>query len=409
MLRAVRSLTMESRLVDPHNHVPEVSPEDVWGDSDTLSPHFPTTATVLPPKRSQSESTAKSSGTKLEEGLRIESPYRHSAPETPESTPRLEVTEIDGSVMRLQPEEPAASKVPRQFTFHERPVHEKKTNHGEGRDWGIASKQSVRWLLGSGLAVTGIIVACMLLLPSVNKSNAKSTRDTITAVPAEEPVPPLDLLLPLQADAEQLFRVYARSAVADDFIPYLRDSKQVEHLVRAKPVIPKVSKDWVPGPNTEWRVIDGKDIGYGILEGKLPDFTPFRAYTVLSGNHLLLDWKATSAYGTATFRELEKQQGDPGEIRGFMLPSRFYTHVFPEQEYLSYQLLSPDREIAIWVYAKRNSPAGAGIADLFKTGDIIQSAPDEAAVTLRLAHPPEGGQPNQWLVAEFLHGDWILP
>lgn len=400
---------MESRLVDPHNHVPEVSPDDVWGDAETLSPHFPTTATVLPPKRTQAEGQMRSSSARLEEGLRIESSSRPSHPEMNEEAPRLEVTEIDGSVMRLQPDEPAAPKVPRQFTFHERPVREKSPDHGEGRDWGIASKQSLRWLLGSGLAVAGVVVICMALLPSVNKSNANTTRDKVAAAPTDEIVTTLDLLLPMQAEAEQLFRVYARSSVADDFLPYLRDRQDVESLVRAAPIEPKVGKDWVPDTRTEWRVIDGKDIGYGILEGKLPDFTPFRAYAVLTDGHLFLDWKATSAYSTASFKDLEKQQGDPGEIRGFIVPAKFFTHVFPEQDYLSYQLLSPDRETAIWVYARRDSPAGAGISELFKTGDILQSAPEEVAVTLRLARPQAANQPNQWLVAEFLHGDWILP
>lgn len=400
---------MESRLVDPHNHVPEVSPDDVWGDAETLSPHFPTTSTVLPPKRVPSDGGARSSGARLEEGLRIESPARPSAPEGLDSMPRLEVTEIDGSVMRLQPDEPSAPRVPRQFTFHQRPAREKKPDHGEGRDWGIASKQSVRWLLGSGLVVAGVVIVCMLLLPSVNKSNARPVDDKILAAPADETVTALDLLLPKQDEAEQLFRLYARSAVANDFIPYLRDRANVEPLVRASPIKPKVSRDWTPESSTEWRVIDGKDIAYGILEGKLPDFEPFRAYAVLTDGHLLLDWKATIAYGTAAFKDLEKQQGDPSEIRGFILPAKFFTHVFPEQEYLSYQFLSPDRETAIWVYAKRDSPAGAGIAELFKTGDIIQSAPEETAVTLRLAHPQAANLPNQWIVAEFLHGDWILP
>lgn len=399
--------TMESRLIDPHNHVPDVSPEDVWGDADTMSPHFPTSATILPPKRTASENPSKPGSAKNEEGLRIESKGRSVAPEEP--VDRLEVTEIDGTVLRLQPEEPAAQKVPRQVTFHERKPSNRKTDRGEGRDWGIASKQSIRWLIGIGLGVSGLVVAAMLALPKVNESTSSVRKELSKVQPVTETVTPLDILLPLQPDAEQLFRIYARSAVVDDFLPHLRDRASVESLVRATRHSPLVSKDWIPNEQTSWRVIDGKDIAFGILEGKLPDYTPFRAYVARDGNQLLLDWKATTGYSTAKFSDLEKRLGDSSEIRGFILPSRFYTSVFPEQEYLSYQLISPDRHTTLWAYARRDSATGAAIAKLFRAGEIIESTPDETPVTLRLAPAPEGSQPNQWLVDELLHDDWILP
>lgn len=397
---------METRFVDPHNHVPAVSPDDQWGDSDTLNPHFPVSATILPPKRNPAESASNKAAPRLEEGLRIDSRNRPVIrPDYPE--PKLEVTEIDGTVLRLQPEEPVIPKVPRHFTFHEKPDSPKKGNGGEDRNWGATSKQSIRWLIGTGVGVAGLIVTAMLLLPKLNKANVARANQPTTA-PQTETVTAVDVLLPLQQDAEQLFRIYARSAIPDDFLPHVRQRPLVEALIRTSAHVPLVSKEWVPDDNTTWRVFDGGNVAYGILEGKLPDFTPYRAYMLRSGGQLQLDWKATTAYSTATFAELEKQQGDPSEIRGYIAPSRFFTRVFPEQDYLSYQLLSADRVNSLWVFARRDSRAGAGIAKLFQAGAIIQSTPEEVAVTLRLAPPPEGAQPNQWLVADLLHDDWVL-
>lgn len=398
--------TMETRLADPHNHVPEVSPDDVWGDAETMSPHFPAAATILPPKRTTVENPPKSGQNRLEEGLRIESKSRPAAAE--ETATRLEVTEIDGSVLRLEPDESAAPKVPRQVTFHERKPTHRKGDRGEGKDWGIASKTSLRWLVGIGFGISGLVVAAMLALPKVNVSTAARKELTKTA-PVVETVTALDILLPLQPDAEQVFRIYARSAVVDDFLPHLRNRAAVEPLVRAAGCTPLVSKDWIPNEATTWRVVDGKDVAFGVLEGKLPSFNSFRAYLAKDGEQMLLDWKATTAYSTATFPDLEKRQGDPSEIRGFILPSRFFTSVFPEQEYLSYQFLSPDRHTTLWAYARRDSSAGAAIAKLFRSGEIIDSTPEETPVTLRLAPAPAGSQPNQWLVDEFLHDDWLLP
>ncbi len=399
---------METRLADPHNHAPEVSPDDVWGDAETMSASFPTPATILPPKRTPGENLAKSGAPRLEEGLRIDARNRPVGSSPEESPPRLEVTEIDGTVLRLQPDEPAAPKVPRHVTFHERKPSARKPDRGEGKDWGIASHFPVRWLVGIGLGISSLVVAAMMALPKINEPNV-SRKEISKSKAAVETITPLDILLPLQPDAEQLFRIYARSAVADDFLPYLRNRESVESLVRASQHTALVSKEWVPNEQTTWRVIDGEDIAFGILEGKLPDYTPFRAYVTRESGQLRLDWKATTGHGTATFAELEKQQGDPSEIRGFVLPTRFFTSVFPEQQYHSYQLLSPDRQTTLWVYAPRDTATGAALAKLFRAGEILESAPEETPVTLRLAPAPAGSQPNQWIVDEFLHNDWILP
>ena len=60
---------MDTNLIDPHNHVPEVTPDDEWGDAEGLHPNFDAAATILPPKRQRTDEAPG----RANEGLRIES------------------------------------------------------------------------------------------------------------------------------------------------------------------------------------------------------------------------------------------------------------------------------------------------------------------------------------------------
>lgn len=404
---------MDINLADPHNHVPEVTPADEWGDADGLHPNFNAAATVLPPKRIKAEGPSSNQpGRNNGDGLRIESkPQRR---ENAESGQQLEVQQIDGSVVRLDPEEPSVARVPRHIAFHELPAREPEdiARRGEGKEWGRSRSQSFRWILGTGAGVATMVVVAMMMLPSINKSNAAREGEGGPILAPEEDVKgseALNAMLSRQPEAEQLFKRYASALIADDALPLLRNPESVESFFRAsfRPGI--VSKDWVPGDDTQWSVYEAEGVQYGILEGTLPDFNKFQAYMIFSGNQLYLDWKASTAHGSATFEELSKQEGNPAEIRAMISPAGFYTAVFPEAEYQSYQFVSADKEQAIWCYARKDDRANAALAPLFKTGIIVNSAPEQLKVTLRLERGPDGALPNQWVIAEMLHKDWLIP
>jgi hypothetical protein len=402
---------MENNLIDPNNHAPEVTPDDAWGDADGLHSHFDAAATVLPPKRYKIEPRAAGPPEKAGAGLRIES--RVQPRESDESAPRLEIQEFNLGVVRLDPEEPVAAKVPRQFTFHERPTREEDpVRAGEGREWGRSRKQSVRWMIGTGLAVAALVVVSMMMLPLINKSNAARPNEGGPMMIPEDKdtaMEALNAMLVLQPEAEQVFRKFTSALIAEDVVPLVRDAGTVGPLIQKTFQPGGVSKAWLPGDDTLWSVFEAGGVQYGILQGTLPDFTRFNAYLALSDGQLVLDWKATTGYGSATFDELVLSRGDPSEIRAIIAPSGFHTAAFPEADFQCYQFVSPDKEKSIWCYARRGERADAELSRLFHIGEIIQDGNEPQRVTLRLEHGPPGSLPNQWLIAELLQKDWLIP
>lgn len=399
---------MDTNLIDPHNHVPEVTPDDEWGDAEGLHPNFDAAATILPPKRQRTDEAPG----RANEGLRIESTQIRRENSEPAQT--LEVQQIDGTVVRLAPEEPSVEKMPRHIAFHERPAREveEPARRGEGKEWGRSRKQSFRWILGLSAVVVAMVVVGLMMLPSINKPNlARKGESGPVYVPDKDSkgTEALNAMLGRQGEAEQVFRKYASAQVADDVLHLIRSPRLVEPLLRAAFKPGTVDKDWVPGDNTQWSVFEVGNIQYGILEGRFPDFTNFAAYFIFGDDQLLLDWKATTAYGSSGFDALALGKGDPTEIRGRLSPSGYYSAVFPESDYQSYQLISADKEQAIWCYASRDGEAHAKLTPIFKSGDILQSAPTEQKVTLRLNRGPEDALPNQWVIAEMLHKDWLIP
>lgn len=405
---------MQPSLINPQNHAPEVTADDVWDDHDGWDPAAYASVTVLPPIKTKTESSSCASAGNSTEGLRIGS--ETFRPQADDSAYQLEVQEIDGNVVRLDPEVSAMAKVPRQITFQERSSRNrvKRPPQGEGKEWGRARNQSVRWILVASLAVAVVVIVALMLLPLVNRTNAARPRpgQVGLVLAQDEKIEGLEFLndlLTRQPEAEQIFRNYASALVADDVLPLVRDAQAVAPLIRAKDPCALVSKEWWPPEDTTWNVFDNDGHPFGLLAGSLPNFSKFSAYLVLSGNQLHLDWKATTGYGTATFEDLARNQGDPTEIRAMILPAGFFTATFQEVEFQSYQLVSPDGSKAVWCYARRGDTAEGILDQLFRVGEILQSTPEPKKVTVRLEPGPAGALPNQWLITEILHKDWVTP
>lgn len=411
MIPSVKYCMMDSSLIDPNNHVPEVTPDDVWGDPEGVRQGLHGSITILPPKRSKGENQASPASTETE-GLRIEA--RPQRRQTDETEQKLEVQEIDGTVVRLDPEIPAAPRIPRQVAFHEKPpeVEVDPIRRGESREWGYSRMQSVRWIVGTGVGIASLVILAMMLLPLINKSNAARQGNYGLVLDPNEDVKgaeALNAMLSRQSEAEQVFRKFASASIVNDVLPVVRDRGTVEPLIRRDFRPSLVSKDWLPPDETTWSVFDLEGKAYGVLEGRLPDYSKFSAYLMLSEDQLHLDWKATTGYGTANFEELEKGQGNPAEIRAMISPSGYYTAAFPEADFRSYQCVSPDGVTAIWCYTRRGDAADVAIGKLFASGEIIQSSEAPRKVALRLERGPEDSLPNQWLIAGMLHKDWIIP
>ncbi len=402
---------MNPLLIDPNNHAPEVAPDDGWEDAEGFEAKASTTGATLPPRRPPTERSDSTPAENSTAGLRIEPNVARR--EIGDDSPGLDVQEISGSVIRLEQTAGGPPKVARQVVFHERPPEATKTL-GEGRDWGIAQKFSLKWAVLIGTGITSVVILSMMMLPSINKANAARSAlpERDMRVIEDENVEGMDAvnaLIAKQPEAEQIFRSYITARVADEVLPLLLDAESVNAVLRRDWRQSGIGKDWLPPQDTAWQVMKSGKRPYALLEGTLPDFSKFSACFVTKNGKLLLDWKATTGYSTATFDELAKRQGDPREIRGLLSMANFYTANWPEEEYQSYQLLAPQGERSVWCYARRTEAAGGACADLLRTGEILDETQGSRKITVRLSPGPDAALPNQWQIAEVLHADWLTP
>ncbi len=406
---------MNPDFIDPNNHVPAVSPADGWDDAEGFDANGGPAATILPQRRTISERAAVAAVDPLDSpGLRIEPNVARK--EAGDTESRLEIQEITGSVIRLEQAEPGPEKVARTLVFHERPTREDLSRNpkGEGSDWGDAQKFSWRWILLIGTGVSAVIVLALMLLPSINKSNAAriTPADQGLKVIEDEQIEGMEavnLMLGKQNEAERIFSTYAKASIVTDVLPLLADREGALETVRKNWEPLGIKRDWLPPEDTSWEVLKSETLSFGLLTGSLPDFRSFFAYFVLKDNRFLMDWEATTAYGTATFEELAENQGSPRKIRGLIVPATFYSTTWPEAEYQSYQLHSPTGDTSIWCYTRRTEAAERKCSKLFQQGDILQQSTGGKKITVRLERGPGDARPNQWLIAEVLHSDWITP
>ncbi|MES2922760.1 MAG: hypothetical protein V4819_14495 [Verrucomicrobiota bacterium] len=406
---------MNPTLLDPNNHVPEVSPDDGWSDAEGCgSATKAGSTTVLPPRRIVADRSAAETVAAVESGnigLRIGSNLVRG--EFAESPQRLEVQEINGAVVRLEQTAPAPPKVLRQLTFHERPPREAvdKRSPDESLQWGLARRRPTHWILGAGVAVAMIVVLALMVLPAINAPNApRPVPDAAPFVEEKfENIEAMNLLLVKQSEAIRIFRGYVAATRAEEVVPMLRDGTTLQETLQSNWQPLKISKEWEPASDSTWAVVDIPGQPCGLLQGTFPDQSKFSAFFTSDGARLQLDWKATAGFGTATFMQLANGQGDTREIRGEISCADYYSGIFPEADYQSYRLISPDGESYIWCYARRGEPADDSIAQLLQRAETGGELKSSSRITLRLESGPSGALPNQWLIGEMLHIDWVTP
>ncbi len=405
---------MTTSLHDPCNHVPEISEGDDWGDLPEMpgSRHLP--GKILPPRKRAGEASETSDSIIPPAGLRIEASARNANRIATEG--EFEVHEISGKVLRLAPEDGDIQRAPRKVTFEPRQsrVRPDVATDGEDKDWGKPTNQPYRWMIaGSGLVLLCVATG-LALQPLLNKPTSKGGQISVSVVEPEVEIEGMDALNKLilkQPEAEAIFTRFAKAADPSDCMPWIRDPISTEPLIRGYRHRLAVEPDWTPPRDCTWNVFDVNGLPCATLDGDLPGFRRFSACFVLENQSLLLDWKATVGFGTATFPQLASGSGDPAEIRGWIQPTTHYTAVFSEADFAAFQLLPPEDpdEPPVWCYARRNTVEELALAKLFPTGEIVESVKSPEKVTLMLQRGAPASAPNQWLVVKLLHKQWISP
>ena len=406
---------MEAELNDNDYQIPDITPDDVWADPECLQDGGQRT---LPPKRPKNLNGRPANTGGHDDGLRIGSGLQSPIASHETGQTGLEVAVITGEIVRLDPEIPSVERVARQFTFHQRP-DDGGRNHstaGEASEWGRsrkASPRSILWIAACCLAVSSVVVVAMMMLPRINRSNAMDLRpgqtELVIAEDTRDAAKPISEMLARQNEAERIYQTWLIATSKDDISHLIRNPEEVLPLI-ADDALPRLAPDQaIPERGTTWNAFERGGLVFGMLEGSLPDHTTFSAYFVIVDGSLRMDWEATAAHGSADFATLARREGDASEIRGWVKPSDFYTLAFPEAQYQSYQLLSPDQSASLWVYAPLGDPAHDLLSGEFEGGVILSGTPQPKKFTLRLNAGSEEALPNQWSIVELLHKDWIAP
>ena len=399
-------------LHDPHNLAPELTPDDDWGDHEGVEVGGIGVGSVLPPRKQRSQKTSGNEEPVDGGGLRIGTRNEPALASPGRAATRLEVEEIDGTVTRLEASLPPPSLSERPAVFVERPKGGRSDpkHRGEQREWGLRPKGSVRWLVGTGFGIAALVVLALMALPRINRANsARPDAAMAVAGPAKPDDEEIRIreLMTARPLVEPLVKDFLTCGVADDMLRLVRESGEVESLIRAARRGPLVPSSWEPPAASEWLVHSLDGGMFGLMLGSLPDFTPFRIFVTKEDGRFYIDWKASTAYSTANFEELAMGSGDASEVRGVLEATTFYTRAFPEEDFLSYRLDSPDGDRSLWVYVRRDSPAAGDVSEIFASGAILTNEKTSARVTLRLRRGSEDALANQWEIETLRSTDWI--
>jgi hypothetical protein len=408
-------MMMDAELNDTECLVPDITADDVWADPRCLHDEG---QRMLPPVRPRNPSGKSANTGGHEDGLRIGQGLQANISTTENGKQGLEVAVISNEVVRLHPEIPSVERVQRQFTFHKKPDEDGKRRHntGETNDWGRSRKLTtgaILWIAGCCLAVSTVVVAAMMILPRVNRSNAMNPRpgqtELVIAEDNREAARPITEMLARENEAERLYQTWLTATTTDEISHLIRNPEEVLPMTGGDALPALAPENAVPQRGTTWTALEREGLVFGMLEGTLPDHSTFAAYFVTDDGALRMDWKATTAHCSADFATMARREGDASEIRGWIKPSDFYTLAFPETQYRSYQLLSPDQNESLWVYAPLGDPVQQQLNDEFEGGGILSGTPQQKKYTLRLRAGTGDALPNQWSIAELLHKDWIAP
>jgi hypothetical protein len=388
----------------PHrSKPPQPDPAQDSGHADWAS-----TGAVLPPRRSITD--AAESDRESQIGLRIEPNITRGSDKDP--VMKLEIQEINGSSTRLEEAAPAPEKVPRVVVFREKGERVK----GLGRDkpadadWGESKKQPLRWMFYAGGGVVALVIlitALLLLLQNINKPtpNLTEIRLEVETEAKEDEFEVANSFMEKGKEAAELLDRYLRASSVDEVIPLILDGESNREVVQKnwKPL--KNVQSWKLETKESWTVFGQDGETYGSLSTTLPDYSNYTAYFAKAGSRMLLDWKASSQYCSASFEELATGKGDSSEIRGIFSTENYYTLAWPESVYASCKLISPDNSHSIWCYIRRDDEAL--MRKLFPNEFQLIEFPKNSAVTVRLERGPTEAAPNQWQIVELLDENWI--
>lgn len=217
----------------------------------------------------------------------------------------------------------------------------------------------------------------------------------------------VDQLLKSSDEAMKHFADFASLNVSEDVLYFIRKQDGVETLVREHGAPNLAPKGWKPDQRSNWNVRTTATKPYALLSGALPNGEPYFAYFIIENGQLVMDWKATTAYSSASLEQLVAGEGDGSEIRGWLMPDTYFNGVYKEGKYHCYRWSPSGNEGVVWCYTLAGTPIANEMVQRFHGGGIVRNRNAPVRVTIRIKKADEQAMPNQWLIDEFLGDDWL--
>lgn len=273
---------------------------------------------------------------------------------------------------------------------------------------------AARWVLYSGLGVMAVVLASLGLLTTLNESNARVNPLGVPPmmIEQEEAYPKGEHIADLLARKDEAINLFGRFLQTDSAVKLLEIVRPVAGLEKlmTNPHRPeRLPPDWQVPKDAKWDVHTDQDPVFGVLSGYYPDDGSFQVFFTLEHGRLLLDWKATTGYGSVPFSMLAEGNGDASEVRVWVEPATFYSAAFPESDYRSYKIHTSLNDPAVWAFARRGTVPEQELARMFHKSMFEKTRIKASMVLLSLARGPSDAVPNQWLIIDLLHAAWVLP
>lgn len=324
-----------------------------------------------------------------------------------ETVPRLDVAQGALPAHAMRAREVAVEAV------HRRPRRERQLEEA----WQGRARLPWKWWACGGVAVAMLLAASVASVLALNTARqASSPRPAVSGYELEKVE--LDERfaffqedpIPLQAEAVRLLAGYTAARSADEALGWVRDPEQLRGRLQAR------WKPWPAAPRLErqdalqYAFTDSMNPPFMVLLGKRADHLPFRAYFVRDDGRLRLDWEATEGVCDIPIHELAQTPVVRGAVVRCELKAQpFYTASMPESGFNSFSINSADRQSWVWGYAERDSALDRRLKEALDAGGAIWEAKERERMTLRITSAPGREQPNQFLITDMLHIDWVRP
>ena len=211
-------------------------------------------------------------------------------------------------------------------------------------------------------------------------------------------------------DAIDILEQINEAETADSTVELMRDEDRTRERLRVSGFEWDADFEIADPRKLGWVYNASGDTGFMAIMGRNSLFDSFRAYFVKTKRGLKLDWAATTAWcEVPVSRLVEESPEKPVTVRGWLTKKQHFDS--DGQKLISwYQVVSADKEDAVWVYTVADSDMDEEIKDLMSFGTfVIKKSIEEIRATVRLRKGDRTKRPNEFELVEFVAKDWVQP